>query len=267
MHNAGFRALGLDVQYEAWPTPPEELPEAVERLRGPDRLGMSVTIPHKQTVMGLIDEVDAAAKAIGSVNTVVKREGRLIGYNTDKDGFLQPLRLAGCDPAGLRALVLGVGGSERAIAYGLVEAGVASIALAGRRPERVEAAAAHLASAAPRDVPVGRIAWDGDPLADAAANADLIVNCTPIGMRHTAEEHDSPLPAAVLRPGLWVYDIVYNPLETELLRLARQQGCRPIAGLAMLAYQAAAQQVLWTGREPPVDIMIKAAAAELTRQD
>jgi shikimate dehydrogenase len=104
-------------------------------------------------------------------------------------------------------------------------------------------------------------------LARAAAAANLIVNCTPIGMRHTAEEHESPLPASALRPGVWVYDIVYNPLETVLLRLARKAGCHAVAGLEMLVYQAVAQQVLWTGREPPVDIMMAAAAAALAERE
>ena len=267
IHNAGFQALGLDVHYEAWPVPPAALPAAVERVRGEEMLGMSVTIPHKQAVMPLLDEIDPVAAAIGSVNTIVKRDGRLIGYNTDKEGFMRPLRLAGCDPQGLNALVLGVGGSERAVAYGLVEAGVASIALAGRRPERVEAAASQLEATAPNKAPVARVPWTADALAAAAANADLVVNCTPVGMRHTPQEHESPLAESMLRPGLWVVDIVYNPLETLLLRLARKAGARPVAGLAMLVYQGAAQQALWTGREPPVDIMLKAAEAALAERE
>ncbi|HLG12572.1 MAG TPA: shikimate dehydrogenase [Dehalococcoidia bacterium] len=267
IHNAGFAALGLDVRYEAWATPPEELTAAVQRMHDPEMLGMSVTIPHKQTVMALLDEIDPVATAIGSVNTIVKRDGRLIGYNTDKDGFMRPLRLAGCDPQGLRALVLGVGGSERAIAYGLVEGGVASIALAGRRPERIAAAATHLASTAPRSVAITQVAWNVDSLGAAADAADLIVNCTPVGMRHTPQEQEAPLAESMLRAGLWVVDIVYNPLETVLLRLARKTGCRAVAGLAMLAYQGAAQQTLWTGREPPVDIMMAAAEAALAEQE
>jgi shikimate dehydrogenase len=267
IHNAGFSALGLDVHYEAWPTPPQDLPAAVQRLHDPEYLGMSVTIPHKQAVMALLDEVDATATAIGSVNTVVKRDGRLIGYNTDKDGFIRPLLRAGCDPTGLRTLVLGVGGSERAVAYGLVESGVASIALAGRRPDRVAAAASHLAESASRDVPIAQVRWTKNALAAASAASDLIVNCTPIGMRHTPEEQDSPLAESMLRPAVWVYDIVYNPLETVLLRLARKAGARPVAGLEMLVYQAAAQQTLWTGREPPVNIMLAAAEAALAERE
>jgi shikimate dehydrogenase len=111
LHNAGFAALGLNVRYEAWPIPIEELPETVERLRGDEVLGISVTVPYKQAVMPLLDEIDPAADAIGSVNTLVRRGRTLVGYNTDKDGFLRSLRETGCDPSGLRALVLGVGGA------------------------------------------------------------------------------------------------------------------------------------------------------------
>lgn len=267
MHDAGFSALGLDVHYEAWAILTEELPATVERLRDDEMLGISVTVPYKQAVMPLLDEIDPAADAIGSVNTIVKRGRSLVGHNTDKAGFIRSLREAGCDPSGLRALVLGVGGAERAVAYGLAEAGVSSIALAGRRVERVQAAAKQLNETKPRDVTITQLGFDGAALADAAANADLIVNCTPIGMRHTLEEQESPLPAAALRPGLWVVDIVYNPLETLLLRLAREAGAYPVDGLGMLVYQGMAQQELWTGREPPADIMRDAALAAMAARE
>jgi shikimate dehydrogenase len=267
MHNAGFAALGLDVQYEAWSIRIEELPAAVQRLRGDDMLGISVTVPYKQAVMPLLDAIDPAADAIGSVNTLVKRGRSLAGHNTDKDGFVRSLREAGCDPGGLRALVLGAGGAERAVAYGLVEAGVASIALAGRNAERLRAAATQLEETKPRDVTITQVSFDDASLAAAAADAGLIVNTTPIGMRHSPQEGASPLPASALRPGLWVVDIVYNPLETPLLRLAREAGAHAVDGLAMLVYQGMAQQQLWTGREPPRDIMRDAALAAMAARE
>jgi shikimate dehydrogenase len=266
LHNAGFAALGLDVHYEAWAIPIEELPATVQRLRQDEMLGISVTVPYKQAVMPLLDEIDPAADAIGSVNTIVKRGRSLVGHNTDKAGFIRSLREAGCDPNGLRALVLGVGGAERAVAYGLVEAGVVSIALAGRRPERVNAAAAHLEETKPRETTITQLNFERDALAEAAADADLIVNCTPIGMRHSPHEDESPLPGSALRHGIWVVDIVYNPLETPLLRLARQAGARAVDGLGMLVYQGMAQQALWTGREPPPDIMRQAALAAMAKR-
>jgi shikimate dehydrogenase len=267
IHNAAFAALGLDARYEAWEVPPDGLGQAVDRMHDEVMLGMSVTIPHKQAVMALLDEIDAAARAIGSVNTVVKRDGRLLGYNTDKEGFVRSLREAGCEPAGLRALVLGVGGSERAVAYGLVEAGVSSIALAGRSRERVSEAARQLRGSAAGPAPVREVEWGPDALTRAAGEADLVVNCTPVGMRHSPFEDESPLPRVALRAGLWVIDIVYNPLETVLLRKAREAGARAVGGLDMLVYQAVAQQMLWTGREPPADIMRKAAAERLAEQE
>ncbi len=182
MHNAGFAAFALGVRYEAWPIPIEELPATVERLRGPNVLGISVTVPYKQAVMPLLDEIDPAADAIGAVNTLVKRGRRLIGHNTDKDGFIRSLRESGCDPAGRHVLVLGVGGTERAVAYGLAEAGVASICLAGRNPERVAVAAQQFETTSPRQIAVTRMGFDDASLIGAAAEADLIVNTTPVGM-------------------------------------------------------------------------------------
>ncbi len=267
LHNAGFAALGLEVRYEAWPIPVEELPATVERLRGRDMLGISVTVPYKQAVMPLLDEIDPAADAIGAVNTLVKRGRTLIGHNTDKDGFIRSLRESGCNAAGLHVLVLGVGGAERAVAYGLAEAGAASICLAGRNPERVAAAAEQLESTSPRQIAVSRSTFDDDALISEAAAADLIVNTTPIGMRHTAQEGDSPLPPAALRPGLWVADVVYNPLQTVLLHQARQAGAHTVDGLGMLVYQGAAQQILWTGLEPPSDIMREAALAAMAARE
>jgi shikimate dehydrogenase len=267
LHNAGFAALGLDVHYEAWAIPADELAGAVARVRDDEMLGMSVTVPYKQSVMPLLDEIDPAAAAIGSVNTIVKRDGRLVGYNTDKDGFIRSLREAGCDPRGMRALVLGVGGAERAVAYGLVEAGVASIALAGRNPERLRAAATQLANTKPREVVIATLGFETDALAVAASEADIIVNCTPIGMRHSPQEADSPLSRGALRADLWVVDIVYNPLETNLLRSAREIGAHAVDGLGMLVFQGVAQQLLWTGAEPPGDIMREAALNAMAAQE
>jgi shikimate dehydrogenase len=266
LHNAGFAALGLDIRYEAWPIRMEDLPATVERLRGEEMLGISVTVPYKQAVMPLLDEIDSAADAIGSVNTLVRRGRTLVGYNTDKDGFVRSLREAGCEPSGMRALVLGAGGTERAVAYGLLEAGVASITLAARNPDRLNAAADHLEATRPGPAAIRRIGFDEAALVAAAQSAGLVVNTTPVGMRHSAQEHESALPAAALRAGLWVADVVYNPLETVLLRQAREAGAHTVDGLGMLVYQGVAQQVLWTGREPPGDIMREAALAAMAAQ-
>jgi shikimate dehydrogenase len=262
IHNAAYKAMGLDLRFEAWSTPPEDVPAAVARVRGPELLGMNVTVPYKQAVLPLLDAVDPTARAIGAVNTIVKQGGRLVGYNTDRYGFIRSLREGGCEPDGLRVVILGYGGSERAVAYALAEAGAASIAIAGRRQEGIAEAVAHLKATAPRPLPIEAVAND-EALARACGTAQLIVNCTPVGMRHTGTEGSSPLPAPLLRPGLCVSDLIYNPLETELLRLARKAGAHGLNGLDMLVYQAAEAIRLWTGREAPVDIMRQAALDEL----
>src|SRR5688572_3079536 len=114
--------MGIDAKYEAWATPVEDLASTIQRLRAPEMMGMNVTVPHKQAVMPLLDEIDASASAIGALNCISKEGERLVGHNTDKYGFIRSLREAGCQPEGLSALVLGVGGSARAVAYGLIEA-------------------------------------------------------------------------------------------------------------------------------------------------
>jgi shikimate dehydrogenase len=262
IYNTTFPAMGIDARYEAWSTPAEDVPKAIARLRDEEMLGMNVTVPHKEAVLDLLDEVDATAQAIGAVNCISKQDGRLIGHNTDMYGFVRSLREAGCDPKGLLVLVLGVGGSARAVTHGLLEASAASLALAGRTASRVHALAEALEANWP-GAAIEQVGWLDEGFVAAVRRADLIVNCTPIGMRHSDTEQESPLPPELLRPGLWVFDLVANPLETRLLSLARKTGAKPIGGLEMLVYQAVESVRHWTGREGPVDIMRAAALAAL----
>jgi shikimate dehydrogenase len=262
VYNATFPAMGIDATYEAWPTAPDEVEAAIERLRRDDMLGMNVTVPHKQAVMPLLDEIEPGAAAIGAVNCIRKQDGRLIGHNTDKYGFVRSLTDAGFNPTGKRALILGVGGSARAVCVGLIEAGCSSLTLAGRSPERVAELAAHLRRLAP-GAEIAEAGWHDVAFVAACDQAALVVNCTPIGMAHTEAETQSPLRPELLRPGLWVCDLVYNPLETVLLRQAREAGAHAVPGLEMLVLQAAESVRLWTGREPPLDIMRSAARRAL----
>jgi shikimate dehydrogenase len=260
IHNAAFAAMGLDARYEAWETPPDAVGAAVERFRGrEDCLGMNVTVPHKQAVMQYLDEIEDTAKAIGAVNTVQKRNGHLIGHNTDHSGYMRSLLEAGCPVKGKSVLIIGYGGVERAIAYAFAEAGVASIAIAGRRPEGITEALVQLRATSPFPMNLDAVEEGERELRMAVQAADIVVNCTPIGMLHAGNEGTSPVPGDMLQPGQWVSDAVYNPLETELLRLAGERGAHPVDGLGMLIYQAADAIKIWTGKEPPVDIM-KAAA-------
>jgi shikimate dehydrogenase len=212
--------------------------------------------------MSLVDEVEPGARAIGAINCITKQDGRLIGYNTDKAGFIDALRSAGYEPNMRRVLVLGVGGSARAVCVGLIEAGAGSITLAARRPEAVAALAGHLRQTHPNAL-IEEATMEPRMLEVATAAAGLVVNCTPVGMHGTGSEDESPLPGAFLRDGLWVCDLVYRPPQTRLLREAEKAGANTLGGLEMLVLQAAESVRLWTGREPPVDIMRGAARSAL----
>lgn len=262
IYNATFPAMGIDARYEAWPTPRDQVVAAIEKLRADDMMGMNVTVPHKEAVLKLLDDVEPGARAIGAVNCITKRDGRLIGHNTDKAGFIESLRNAGFEPSLRRALVLGVGGSARAVCIGLIEAGAANITLAGRRPEAVASLAAHLRATHP-DASIDEIDMHPAGLGVATAAADLVVNTTPVGMYGTGSEDESPLPTAYLCQGLWVCDLVYRPPQTRLLQDADAAGANTLGGLEMLVLQAVESVRLWTGREPPVDIMREAARSAL----
>ncbi len=265
MHNAAFAALGLDWRYVPLPVDPA-LPGAVgDAVRGMRAMGMSginVTVPHKQAVLPFLDRIEPAAQAMRAVNTViVQPDGSLAGDNTDAPGFVADLRAHGVEPAGRRVLVLGAGGSARAIVYGLAEAGAAQITVANRSAER---AAALLADLRPF-LGSTRLAVVALPDGVAgAADADLIVNCTSLGMTPRADT--TPWPAGLsFRPGQAVYDLVYNPADTLLLRQARADGAHVIGGLGMLIWQGALAFRHWTGQMPPVDVMRAAAEAHLRR--
>ncbi|MFQ5861283.1 MAG: shikimate dehydrogenase family protein, partial [Dehalococcoidia bacterium] len=205
---------------------------------------------------GLV-EVDPWARAGGAVNTIVNQQGRLLGYNTDSEGFLRALREdGGLEPRGVRVLLLGAGGAARGVALALAAEGVASMTIANRTASRAEALAEQVRSRLPS---VEAVNWTGPDMTRATQNADLIVNCTSLGMRHGPGEGTSPLSASQIPSGCLVYDLVYNPSKTPLLWEARRAGARTLGGLPMLVYQGAASFRLWTGREAPVGVMMQAA--------
>jgi len=261
IYAAAFEAMGLDARCEAWVTPAEALVDTIGRLREEGVYGANVTVPHKEAVIPLLDALDVGAAKIGAVNCIVRADGRLKGHNTDFYGFMRSLGEAGFEPAGKAAVLLGAGGAARAVAVGLLEAGAAHLTLSGRSRERVAAAAATLR--ARQSTPVQALAFDDADFADACRRADLIVNCTPVGTRHTSAEHSSPISRDLIRPGAFVYDLVYNPPLTRLLADARSVRATAVSGLEMLIYQGAESIRLWTGREPPLDIMQGAAREAL----
>ena len=262
---AAIDALKLDITYERWATPPEGLETRIASLRAPHVLGANVTIPHKEAVIPMLDELDGLARKVGAVNTIVNREGRLHGHNTDVEGFLRGLRDdAGFDPARKRVLVAGAGGAARAVVVALTEARARSIVLINRTYPRASRLVEEMALLA-GDTELNALPDIYPSWAEALSRADLLVNCTPAGQASAGDsaEEESPVPFDAIRPGILVYDLVYVPAETPLMKAAKAAGARVVGGLPMLIYQGAASLKLWTGREAPVDIMLKAAREAL----
>jgi len=259
---AAFDHLGLDIRYELWETEPDNLREVVQNIRSPQKLGANITVPYKEDVLSLLDGIDQLASDIGAVNTIARRDIGLIGYNTDAGGFLRALEEQGrFDPKGKRVTMLGAGGVARAIGFVLVRAGVKSLTLFDIDIERAERLTADLAGA---DLCASHITVSNKGnFEEAVFSADLLVNCTPVGMKHSAAEGQSPLAKELISPRSVVYDVVYNPIRTPLLEIAEEVGARTLGGLSMLVYQGAASFELWTGRRAPVDIMLERAMGAL----
>ena len=258
---AGLDSLAVNAEYRAYEVHPDGVGDFVHSLRADGVLGINATVPHKEAVMPFLDEIDDWAAEAGAVNTIVNRNGRLAGYNTDGYGFLRALRESGgLEPGGKRALILGAGGSARGVVQALLRAGVAGLVIANRTVARAESLAE---LAAERNVSAAAIPLQSAPLADAAASADLIVNCTSLGMRHGPDESATPLTATQIPDTALVYDLVYNPMLTPLLRAAEQAGANTLGGISMLVYQGAASFEIWLERPAPVDVMMDAAMAAM----
>lgn len=262
MHNAAFHALGMDWRYELLPTPPDAVEQRVSELRAPELAGANVTIPHKQAVIPYLDQVVDAASVVGAVNTIVATQEKLVGYNTDVAGIRWAFEQNGVAPAGWHTVVLGAGGAARAAVYALHTLGVASISVFNRTPERaeslIEELRPHLIDTKLEAAPL----TDVGRLEEALGQAGLLINATSVGMYPVVDA--SPLPAGVDLPAhLVVFDMVYNPQATRLLRQAKHAGARIVSGLDMLIGQGVEAFRLWTGRTPPVDVMQRAALASL----
>ena len=261
MQQAALDYYSLDIDYEAWHTPPQELTERVSRLRDKSCLGANVTIPHKESVYQLLDDCDPWSSRVGAVNTIVNDNGRLVGHNTDSEGFLKAIReRLGVDLRDSQILLLGAGGAARAAAFALCHENISSLTIANRKLERAQA----LVNDVQKDIPsTTAIPIEDTYLGRSARVADLIVNATSIGMSHGGNEGRSPLSADHIQPGTTVFDMVYTPTETALLAETRKAGALGLGGLWMLVYQGASGFELWTGKIAPVDIMYRAAETAL----
>jgi len=260
MHNAAFNALDLDFVYVPFLVEPGCLPAAVEAVRSLGLAGVNVTIPHKQAVLPLLDEITVEARLIGAVNTIVNNSGRLLGDNTDGKGFLRALmEQAGFTPAGKTALLLGAGGAARAVAVQLALAGVRKMFLSNRSKKRADALAGLLVEMTGPAVEV--VPWPGDgensEMAEVLRFVDLVVQTTPVGM-YPEENSTIPLPFLLFGPGQVACDLVYNPAETLFMKRASQAGATTLNGLGMLLYQGVLSFELWTGKTAPVEVMREA---------
>jgi shikimate dehydrogenase len=257
LHNAAFRAQGVNAAYVATSVRPEALDAAVDGLRALQFRGANVTTPHKAAVRPLLDEVTDRARAVGAVNTIARDGDRLHGDNTDIEGFLRPLDAQGSDALhGAPMLVFGAGGAARAVVYGLLtHYDPDRLTIVARRPDQAEGLAADLAEHAPDDAL--RVS-SFEEAALSVRTSRLVVNATPLGMA-PERQRQTPWPSPVdFSPDHVIYDLVYTPEETRLLREAAAEGATPIGGLDMLVEQAAAADRQWTGRDMPRTVVYDA---------
>lgn len=251
LHNAAFQKLGLNFVYLAWRV--ESIGDAIKGLRALGNFrGASVTIPHKVAAIPFLDEVEATARHIGAINTIVSEDGKLTGSNTDATGALRALQEGKAPLNDGSVVLLGSGGAARAIAFALAsEARVRRLHLLGIEEQERRNLASDLKTKT--GVTVADAYLDEASLKVVLPEAQILIHCTPIGMAPKIGK--SCVPVQHLHPGLTVMDIVYNPRETQLLADAKAAGCRTIAGLEMFLFQAAAQFERWTGRAAPIDVM------------
>ena len=252
MHNAAFRETGVDFVYTAFRVTADELGEAIRGMRALGIRGLNVTIPHKVAVMEFLDKLDPLAEKIGAVNTIVNDGGVLTGFNTDASGAMRALAERGIEIDGRKIVVLGAGGASRAVSLALADGGGRLTIL--NREEEIEWAedlAAKLMRLFGGQIPA--LALTKENLAAALDGAELLVNTTSVGMSPHAER--TPVDAGLLHDGLAVFDIVYNPLKTRLLRDAEAAGATTVSGIEMLAWQGAVAFEKWTGKTAPVKLM------------
>ena len=261
IQNAMLGALGLsgEYRYEAQRVPGDETAQWLARARAEGCAGFNATMPHKEHLVPLMDQLSDDARMYGAVNTVCLRDGRAVGHNTDGEGFLRALKEAGMDPAGKRVLMLGAGGAARAVAPKLLQGGAEAVFVCNRTVER----AAELCAWDPmgRLAPVG---MDGDTLGRLACRCELAVNCTSLGMEGAGGQFPDLSFVDALPSQAGVFDLIYSPPETELLHRVRQRGLRTANGLGMLIWQAILALELFLARELDGPAMAKLLREELT---
>ncbi len=257
MHNAAFEALKLDCVFLAFKVGLSQVEDTLRGMRSLGIRGLNVTMPDKNAVISYLNEVNEIAKFLGSVNTILNDDGRLLGFSTDGEGASRALKEYGISLSGKKLLLLGGGGAAKAIAYTLSQE-LEELTLLNRTPEKTNALVDGLKK-------LGRKVSNGplseSTIEDSLKDADILINATNVGMLPVER---SLLKSEWLRPDLTVMDIVYNPLETKLAKDAKEAGAKVISGLEMLIYQGAASFEIWTGKPAPVEVMRKAAESQLS---
>ena len=260
---AGFDAAELDVRYEAWDLQPAELEPFINDLRSDDALGANITIPYKEAALRYMDGLHQTARFVGAINTIVNNDGHLQGYNTDVAGFQRSLSEAGFDPSGAHAVLWGAGGAARAVAWALIWRGVEALTIINRTAVRGGRLRHDLASAS-AGAKLRSMGAEDDSVPEALMTADLVVQCTSVGLKGGESEGHLPFEPSWLRPDAFVADLIANPVETPLVKAVLESGRPAVGGLPMLVYQGAAAFELWTEREAPVDVMLDEARVAMS---
>lgn len=262
MHNAAYAKLGLDYCYVPFDVVPQRLSQAVESIRALNMVGVNITIPHKEAVVPYLNEVRGVAALLRAVNTVLNEEGKLVGYNTDVEGFLRALDEAGVKLRGKKVVIIGAGGAARAVALAVASQRPYSIAILNRTMRRAEEVATLVRKASELEAAAEPL--DESSLKKYIPQADVVVNCTPLGME-SEWVAETPVPKELIQPGQVVCDLVYRPRWTRLLKEAKERGAKVVDGIGMLVHQGASSFEIFTGKEAPVETMKRVVLAALGR--
>ena len=253
---AGLDALNIEETFEAWDVTPEALADKVATFRSDEFLAACVTLPHKQEVIPMVDELSDAAQQIGAVNWIFNKNGKLIGHNTDGTGFIRALKeKVGFEPQGVDATVFGAGGAARAVVYALKNAGIKRLTIANRTLERAQELAAHFTEGPfkPKAISMNR-----DELADHVPYSGLLVNTTSLGMAGGPTELATPVTSDMISADAIGYDVVYAPPMTRFLREVEEAGATSAGGISMLVFQGIEGFEMATGQKAPVNTMFSA---------
>lgn len=259
MMQAAFDELAIEARYELWDVSAGGLGQFVESLRSPGTLGCNVTTPYKSAVLEYVDDQDELVRSLGAANTIVCVDGGLVAHNTDVAGFLSALEREHSFPVrGAKCVVVGAGGSARAVVHALCREGAQRVTILNRTVGRAEGLVDEMEATPGSKTVLQACDLGGSQAAKAVVESELLVNCTTVGMAGGPEAEGCPVAPDWLSSRPAVYDLVYMPLETPLVLAARQHGCVAAGGLLMLVFQAAAAFELWTGRPAPVAVMERA---------